>query len=387
VKPGDLTAIRGGFRWTLSKPGDLFGGRRRVDLLKRYSGFPYTKPAPWRQFYENQRFQKRIARKRLHLLVSFGDYKESHQGRSLTSPQYQKYKVLCYKNSMFHAGWIVCPYILSGFCKSDGLLELNAKKGGTNRLSRHLARHETGSNTQQVRPQDLGPRCRRNISDAAGLAAILDMRPLGFTDNHPGKAAFATEIFKAGQSVPVGITINPKSYLPSRQAVSDAVSRIAADLRKNYAKVLLERVSGLGGAVTVDGVTLKIQGKHYYDFTVHQLSIQKTSGLLAPPTFGIKTSTILFMEGPTVANADNIRGMLESSLEKEYGITLDTIQKTFSMVTDGAAVMAKTAGSSVSLNIAVPDETWMRCLVHMLHNCMKAVMEVIVSDDVLKEIM
>jgi len=55
------------------------------------------------------------------------------------------------------------------------------------------------------------------------------------------------------------------------------------------------------------------------------------------------------------------------------------------MVTDGAALMAKTVGSSVSLNRAFYDETWMRCIVYMLHNCMKAVMEVIASDEALKE--
>jgi len=206
---------------------------------------------------------------------------------------------------------------------------MNAKKSGTNRLSRDLERHEKQSDSQQVCPQDLGERCRRNITDAAGLAAILDMRPLEFTDNHPGIAAFATEVFKAGQSVPVGIVINLKSYLQSCGAVSDAVSRIAAELRKSYTKVLHERKSGRGDAVTVDGVTLKIQGKHYYDFTVHHMSIKKASGLLAPPTFGIKTSTILFMEGPVVANDANIRRPFDKSLQKEYGIDLNTIQKGF----------------------------------------------------------
>jgi len=287
---------------------------------------------------------------------------------------------------MFHAGWIVCPYVVSGYCGTDGLLAMDAKKGGTNRLSRHLARHEKQSNTRQICTKDLGERCRRNITDAAALAAILDNRPLGFTDNHPGIAAFATEVFKAGQSVPVGIDINPKSYLPSRGAVSDAITRLVANMRKNFIDVLKARIGGYGGAVTVDGVTLKIQGKHYYDFTVHYMAVRKAAGILATPTFGIETSTILFLEGPEVGNAENIRSLLDVNLQKEYGLDFNTIQKSFSMVTDGAAVMAKMAGSSVSLNKAIPDESWMRCFVHMLHNCMKAVMEDIASDDVMKEI-
>jgi len=58
----------------------------------------------------------------------------------------------------------------------------------------------------------------------------------------------------------------------------------------------------------------------------------------------------------------------------------------FTLVTDGAAVMAKMSGSSSSRNIAIPDEGWMRCYVHVLHNCMKAVMKSCQNDELLLNI-
>jgi len=319
-------------------------------------------------------------------LVEFKNYKNSHQGRVLTSQHYRKYYVLCYANTMYHAGWLVCPYVMNGFCGKDGIMELNTSKGGTTRLSRHLHKHEQPVETGQVQDKELSDACRRNITDGAALAVILDLRPLGFAENNPGIAAFATEVFKAGQTCPTGFTINPKSYLPSRQAVTDAISRTAKQLRTQFAKQLHDNVKGLGGAVTVDGVTLKMQGRHYYDYTLHHIEIKHMRGTHLKPTYGIKTNTILFVEGPGKANAVNIKEMLDKNLQRDYGINFDTMHKTFTLVTDGAAVMAKMAGSSVSESIAIPDEKWMRCYVHVLHNTMKAVMEECTGDDTLDKI-
>jgi len=78
--------------------------------------------------------------------------------------------------------------------------------------------------------------------------------------------------------------------------------------------------------------------------------------------------------------------MLDSNLQRDYGIDFATMHKTFILVTDGAAVMAKMAGSSVSESIAIPDEKWMRCYVHVLHNAMKAVMAECTGDETLEKI-
>ena len=44
----------------------------------------------------------------------------------------------------------------------------------------------------------------------------------------------------------------------------------------------------------------------------------------------------------------------------------------FTIVTDGAAVMAKVANASVSRGIHAPDDTCMNCLAHSLNNIMKS---------------
>ena len=44
------------------------------------------------------------------------------------------------------------------------------------------------------------------------------------------------------------------------------------------------------------------------------------------------------------------------------------------MVTDGAAVVARVTNSSVSPDLHVPDETWMRCMAHLLNNAMNKAM-------------
>ncbi len=65
--------------------------------------------------------------------------------------------------------------------------------------------------------QDLGPKCRKDIARAAGMAVVLDLHPLSIADFHKGMSHFAELIFKAGQSVPRGVNINPKFYLPLAQ--------------------------------------------------------------------------------------------------------------------------------------------------------------------------
>ncbi len=44
----------------------------------------------------------------------------------------------------------------------------------------------------------------------------------------------------------------------------------------------------------------------------------------------------------------------------------------FTMVTDGGAVAARFANASVSIDMHVAEEKWMRCLAHYLGNMMKS---------------
>ena len=76
----------------------------------------------------------------------------------------------------------------------------------------------------------------------------------------------------------------------------------------------------------------------------------------------------------TVFQQKNIRTTLNNALLEKYEYSLDVFMRGFTMVTDGAAVMARVANASVSRDIHTPDETWMRCLAHLLNNTMKTVL-------------
>ena len=62
-------------------------------------------------------------------LVTFKEYKTSHEGAQLKPKQYKKYLVLCHQNTKYHAGWMVCPYAHGRYCSlRKGLFSIDAKK-------------------------------------------------------------------------------------------------------------------------------------------------------------------------------------------------------------------------------------------------------------------
>ena len=116
---------------------------------------------------------------------------------------------------------------------------------------------------------------------------------------------------------------------------------------------------------------MKLQGRHYYDFAIHHIGMNKQSSVLTEVKYCIKSSTVLSFEVPGVNDADNIRKALDQNMREQIGTSFSSIQKQFTLVNDGAAVMARLAGSSVSRRIAVLDEMWVRCIARILNNIMK----------------
>lgn len=51
------------------------------------------------------------------------------------------------------------------------------------------------------------------------------------------------------------------------------------------------------------------------------------------------------------------------------------MQLTFTVRTERAAVIAKTAGSSISSRIVKRNRTWMRCYAHALQSCMNSALK------------
>ena len=82
-----------------------------------------------------------------------------------------------------------------------------------------------------------------------------------------------------------------------------------------------------GDAVSIDGVTLEVQGRHFLDFTLHQMHIRKGKTVLERPTFSIISSTVVFVERPDVASGSNKRAIFDENLFSLYRVDFNSIQK------------------------------------------------------------
>ena len=67
-------------------------------------------------------------------------------------------------------------------------------------------------------------------------------------------------------------------HLPGRTAVSSAIQEYAELLRSEFHSDMKSGRLQFGGAVTIDGVHLKVQGKHFYDFTLLYIEIRQNTG-------------------------------------------------------------------------------------------------------------
>ena len=106
--------------------------------------------------------------------------------------------------------------------------------------------------------------------------------------------------------------------------------------------------------------------------------------MMSAPKFEIKESTISLLEGPHVANAANLRVLFSHQLKLKYEVDFNSIQKTFTVVTDGAAVMARMANTSMSRRVSPWDQTWIRCHAHVLQKCMNVAVGKCKQNDILK---
>lgn len=103
-----------------------------------------------------------------------------------------------------------------------------------------------------------------------------------------------------------------------------------------------------GSAATIDGVNLKAQGRHFVDFTVHHMHLTKPKSILQKARFSIALSTVLLIEGLNVRSGANNRPLLDENLGLSYGVYFNSMQKKFTIVTDGEEPMARMVKSSVS---------------------------------------
>ena len=156
--------------------------------------------------------------------------------------------------------------------------------------------------------------------------------------------------------------------------------------RKSFKAYLKNELLGSGGAVSIDGVTLKMQGRHFLDFNSHHEYMKKGKSILEQPNFSIISNSVLFAEAPDVSSGCNKRAIFDENLRSLYGVDFNSIQRQLTIVTDGEASMARMTNSSVSSRVCPRDERWMRCYVHVLRNCMKTVFSLCTEDPSLQKI-
>ena len=57
--------------------------------------------------------------------------------------------------------------------------------------------------------------------------------------------------------------------------VTNAFRELACSVREKFMANIQNGLLKHGSAVTVDGVNLKVQGRHYYDFSVHYMKVSE----------------------------------------------------------------------------------------------------------------
>ncbi len=119
---------------------------------------------------------------------------------------------------------------------------------------------------------------------------------------------FAQTIFETGQSAPANEKIYPKSYLPGRYAVTSAVREISNKYRREFITELKNGTLQYGGAITIDGVHLKVQGKHFYDFTLHYMEISN-KGPFDGAIYNVRNMTLLMLKDQRHLTRKTSRGV------------------------------------------------------------------------------
>ena len=292
------------------------------------------------------------------------DFETFNKTARLRSKHYRLYFLLCLKNTTRSSGWLVCRYLVNGGYQPDKLVfSFSTIQGGTYKSDCHTKLHMQTSATNSFFVRTLPRAAKQTTAKSAAYAVALDLRPLSFCDGHPGMIKFAKALFELVKIVPVHEHVEPMSYLPGQIAVTTAVKELAHSILKQFLTEMTEGCLKHGGAFSVDGVHLKANGKHYYDFKVHFMRVKRDNAH-AEPTFQIANKCLLLVEGPEVPTVINIRQNLEVVLIRKYQTGLDHFLKNITMVTNGAAVMARVANPSVSAELHSLDETWMGCMAH-----------------------
>ena len=125
-----------------------------------------------------------------------------------------------------------------------------------------------------------------------------------------------------GRSFPANETIEPRVHFPGCTAVTRAVKELSHSLRTKFISEKKIRDLRFVGAVMVDEVHLKVQRKHFYDFTYYIIGVTERA-IVADVSFVVRNYTMCLVEGPSVPDIRNILEKLNETLSEEHKVTLD----------------------------------------------------------------
>jgi len=255
--------------------------------------------------------------------------------------------MLFHINSHQSAGWLICKYFWSGACSVERALQkFNTASGGTGTLAHHTKTHQSGKavEEQNVLVRKLGPHGKETITEAAALAVCHDILPFSFAEKREGMTSFAGAIFRAGQATAVSETIDIHDMLPSAKTVREGVRKLSREARSEFSSEILPGALIMGGGMTCDGLSLKIQDKHFYDLTVHFMELGPRCALTGAQSFKIICRTLLLAEATEGETAVAIKRLIEMELQKLYGLSFEHLKERFTFVTDYCATMPKGSG-------------------------------------------
>jgi len=135
---------------------------------------------------------------------------------------------------------------------------------------RHTAIHTKLRHGAQAHiPRPISCSQKKLICQSAVYAVCEDLLPFSFADHHPGLTEYTNSVFQAEQATVVSDFIDIPDMMPSKDAMGDAVVPLANKVHKNFKKNILDLAVYFGGGMNTDGLTMKVQDKHFNDLTFH----------------------------------------------------------------------------------------------------------------------
>lgn len=302
------------------------------------------------------------------------------------SKSYSAYHHLLHVNTYKHSGWMVCSYAVnpktSYLCPlaSEGAVrKFNPGMGGISSLEKHTAGHLARIAELEVpRPlADFSAEAKRGVADAAVSVVAHDLRPFTFMEGKGMKRVMSACV-KAGQSLPAGQEFDLDKLVPSDTCVKNRLTSLVATQRRKVSGGEIDGILRQGGGMSTDGWTCKATNHHFYDVTIYYVGEVPASGdtglshsiagSVKSETYDVEIMcrTLALIPHRGSKAADHIRYELDEGLKNRFGPEkgLHAFLSSRTLVTDSDPSMPKIVGSSVSPNVAKPDDKWTGCLSH-----------------------